>query len=292
MQVEDFVPQVLPASTPRLSDGVPSAPAGSLFVLAAEGGFAVPPRRFRLLFGRGKGEVHVAVGTHDPYVSRLHGVLSCDGREWWLRNEGRLPIYLPDDVMVLAGHELPMESGYTPMFINTPSNRSYLVEVHVVGGADRAGDEAPLQPTREPDVYELSEDERLVLVVLAQRYLRQERYPQPVSWKQVAEDVNRVRDGAGRPWTPKMAAHVVGTVRERLAGGRSPVPGLLREDGVGEPVGNALNHHLIRALLRNTTLMPADLRLLEDGELLEEDGLPEGKRAECGAAEKTQTVEP
>jgi hypothetical protein len=38
----------------------------------------------------------------------------------------------------------------------------------------------------------------------------------------------------------------------------------LREDGVGEPVGNTLNHNLIQALLRNTTLMPADLRLLGD----------------------------
>jgi hypothetical protein len=266
VHAEDFVPQVLPASTPKLSGGVPSAPPGSLFVLAAEGGFAVPPRRFELLFGRGKGEVHVAVGTHDAYVSRLHGTLTCDGREWWLRNDGRLPIYLPGDVMVLAGHELPMEPGYTPMFINTPASRSYLVEAHVVGTPRQEADEVPMLPTRQPDVYELGEDERLVLVALAQRYLRQERHPQPVSWKQVAEDLNRVGGSRrDRPWTAKTAAHVVGAVRERLARGRGPVPGLLREDGVGEPVGNVLNHHLIRALLRNTTLMPADLRLLGEG---------------------------
>jgi hypothetical protein len=260
VQTEDFVPQVLPASTRRLADGVPPAPPGTLFALAAEGGFAVPPRPFQLHFGRGKGEVHVAIGTHDPYVSRLHGVLSCDGREWWLRNEGRLPIYLPDDLMVLSGHELPMECGYTPMFIATPAHRSYLLEVHVVGQPGASGDEVPLLPTREPDIYRLSEDERLVLVVLAQRYLRQERYPQPVSWKQVAEDLNRVSED--RVWTPKVAAHLVGAVRERLAAGRSPVPGILREDGVGEPVGNVLNHNLIRALLKNTTLMPNDLELL------------------------------
>jgi hypothetical protein len=265
VQVEDFAAQVLPASTPRLSEGVPSAPPGSLFVLAAEGGFAVPPRRFELLFGRGRGEVHVPVGTHDPYVSRLHGALRCDGREWWLRNEGRLPIHLPGEVMVLAGHELPMEPGYTPMFIDTPAKHSYLVEAYVVGAPGREGDAPTSPPTRQPeDVYELDEDERLVLVVLAQRYLRQERYPQPVSWKQVAEDLNRVCEGRDRAWTPRTAAHVVGAVRERLAGGRSPVPGLLREDGAGEPVGNVVNHHLIRALLRNTTLMPADLCLLED----------------------------
>jgi hypothetical protein len=274
VQVEDFVPRVLPASTPMLADGVPSAPPGSLFVLAAEGGFAVPPRRFEVLFGRGKGEVHVPVGTHDPYVSRLHGVLSCDGREWWLRNEGRLPIHLPDDLMVLAGHELPMEPGYTPMFITTPSDRSYLVEVHVVGALGREGEEVPPLPTREPDGYDLAEDERLVLVILAQRYLRQERYPQPVSWKQVAEDLNRVGEGQSRRWTPKTAAHVVGAVRERLATGRRPVPGLRCEDGAGEPAANVLNHHLIRALLRNTTLLPADLRLLEEagGGLGADDG--------------------
>jgi hypothetical protein len=268
VQVEDFAAQVLPASTPGLSEGVASAPPGSLFVLAAEGGFAVPPCRFELLFGRGKGEVHVAVGTHDPYVSRLHGVLRCDGREWWLRNEGRLPIYLPGDVMVLAGHELPLEPGYTPMFIDTPANHSYLVEAYVVGAPGCEGDAVPTLKTRQPeDVYELDEDERLVLVVLAQRYLRRERHPQPVSWKQVAEDLNRVCEGRDSAWTPRAAAQVVGAVRERLAGGRSPVYGLRREGGAGVPggpAGNVVNHHLIRALLRNTTLMPADLCLLED----------------------------
>lgn len=260
MQTEEFVPRVLPASTRRLADGVPAAPPGSLFALAADGGFAVPPRPFDLHFGRGKGDVHVALGTNDPYVSRLHGILRCDGREWWLRNAGRLPIHLPGDLMLLSGNELPLEPGYTPLLINTPSPRSYLLEVHVVGPMDGAGDEVPRSPTREPDVYPLSEDERLVLVVLAQRYLRQERYPQPVSWKQVAEDLGRIC--ADREWTPKVAAHVVGRVRERLAAGRSPVPGLRREDGVGEPVGNALNHNLIRALLKNTTLQPRDLDVL------------------------------
>lgn len=269
MEIEDFGPQVLPTSTPRLSDTVPAAPAGSIFVLAAEGGYAAPPRRFALRFGRGRGEVHVVVGTQDPYVSRLHGLLSCDGREWWLRNEGRLPIHLPEEIMLLSGHRLPLGPGYTPMFINTPANRSHLLEAYVVGPAGRLGEELPSQPTQGPEVYELGEDERLVLVVLAQRYLRQERYPQPVSWKQVAEDLNRVCEY--RVWTPKMAAHVVGGVRERLATGRARVPGLLREDGIGEPVGNVLNHNLIRALLKNTTLLPADLRLLE------EDTLPPGQ---------------
>ncbi|HET9168461.1 MAG TPA: FHA domain-containing protein, partial [Actinospica sp.] len=63
MQTEDFAPRVLPASTRRLADGVPCAPPGTLFALGAEGGFAVPPHPFTLHFGRGSGEVHVAVGT-------------------------------------------------------------------------------------------------------------------------------------------------------------------------------------------------------------------------------------
>lgn len=41
MRIEDFVPQVLPASTRSLAGGVPSASPGTIFVLAAEGGFCV-----------------------------------------------------------------------------------------------------------------------------------------------------------------------------------------------------------------------------------------------------------
>jgi hypothetical protein len=183
----DFVPQVLPASMRSLAGGVPPAPPGTLFALAADGGFAVPPRKFTLHFGRERDDVHVAVGVNDPHVSRL-----------------------------------------------------------------------------------LSPVERLVLTVLAQRYLRQERYPQPVSWKQVADDLTRV--AGGREWTPKIAAHIVGAVRERLAEGGNPIRGIRREHGVGEPVGNTLNHNLIQALLKNTTLMPADLHLLGDNDGERSDG--------------------
>jgi hypothetical protein len=53
----------------------------------------------------------VPIGVNDPYVSRLHGVLVCDGREW-TRNKGKLPIQLPGEAMLLSGHELPVEPGY------------------------------------------------------------------------------------------------------------------------------------------------------------------------------------
>lgn len=295
MLIDDCVPRALPASTPRLAGGVPAAVPGTLFALAAEGGFLVPPGRFRLLFGRGGDGVHVVVGSGDPYISRLHGVLSCDGIEWWLRNEGRLPIHLPDGAMVLAGGALALEHGYTPLRISTPARRSHLLEVHVVGqtkgpetgfasdaaiGAGRDGAAgfrdaaasaaAPVAASAcasEGDGGEaaLSEDERLVLVVLAQRYLRRERHPRPVSWTRVAEDLNRVAQG--HAWTPREAALVVGEVRTRLAAG-SRTGG--EPDGDGEDAGTGttgavLNHKLIRALLRSTALLPADLRLLGGG---------------------------
>jgi hypothetical protein len=177
--------------------------------------------------------------------------LSCDGREWWLRNEGRLPIHLPGDTMVLSGRCLPLASGYTPLLIRTPRRIAYLLEVHVVGLGDAAGPQLPPADAERQEPYMLSESERLVLVVLAQRYLRQERYPHPVSWKQVAEDLNRVSQGCG--WTPRSAAHVVDAVRERLS-----------IAGAGAVEGSVLNHQLIRSLLHNTVLLPSDLHLLDE----------------------------
>lgn len=298
MLSEDCVPRALPASTPRLAGGVPPAVPGTLFALAGEGGFLVPPGRFRLLFGRGGDGVHVVVGSGDPYISRLHGVLRCDGIEWWLRNEGRLPIHLPDGAMVLAGGELALEHGYTPLRISTPARRSHLLEVHVVGQSDgpepgsatgarieAGGQDEGLglglglglgpadgatqvsAPNRAPEgdggAAALSEDERLVLVVLAQRYLRRERHPRPVSWTRVAEDLNRVAEG--RSWTPREAALVVGEVRTRLAAGphADAESGGGCQEGAGTgSTGAVLNHKLIRALLRSTALLPGDLRLL------------------------------
>ncbi|MEV0643766.1 FHA domain-containing protein [Phytomonospora sp. NPDC050363] len=259
--VKDFLPQVLSPSTRRLADGVPSAPPGTIFALADAGGYAVPLRKFTLHFGRGRDDVHVPIGVNDPSVSRLHGVLSCDGSEWWIRNTGRLPIEIPGAPMLLSGHEALISPGYTPMLIASRRRPSHLLEIHVVGSGPTDSSEDPHVETRPPDVYDLSLVERMVVTALAQRYLRQEPHPQPVSWRQVADDLNRLPDG--RTWTPKSAEHKVGGVRERLASGRDPIPGILREE-VGEPVGNVLNHNLIQALLRTATLIPEDLALLGD----------------------------
>jgi hypothetical protein len=250
---------------PSLAGGVPEAPPGTILVKAAQGGFAVPPRKFTLYLGRSTLDVHVPVGAGDQYVSRLHGVFTCDGTQWWLRNEGRLPIQMLGEEPLLRGHEILMTSGYTPLTIETPRRRAHWIEVHVVGSPSAADDAGSQVSTLRSGVYGLSPAERLVITALAQRYLRQERYPQPVSWKQVADDVSRA--DPQRTWTVKIAEHTVAGVRKRLSEGRRPIPGLLREDGIGEPVGNTLNHNLIHALLKDATLLPEDLYLLGEEEV-------------------------
>jgi hypothetical protein len=262
VEFEDFEPRALPPSTARLRTVVPDGPPGSIFVLAAEGGYAAPAGGATVRFGRGREAVHVAVGVRDPYISRLQGIFSCDGREWWLRNEGRLPIHLTGDAMVLSGRALPLAAGYTSLLIRTPRKIAYLLEVHVVGPVDALAAAHQCAGARRQEPYLLSESERLVLVVLAQRYLRQERYPHPVSWKQAAEDLNRVNQGCG--WTPRSAAHVVEAVRERLS---------IACAGAAE--AGVLNHQLIRSLLRNTALLPSDLHLLDEETLPADEPEPE-----------------
>lgn len=254
--------RLLPPSTPSLAIGVPPSPAGTLYVLASRGGLAATPRaNFAVLFGRNEPDVHVCVGADDPHVSRCHGRLVCDGTSWWLRNEGRLPIRLPRSTLLLSGEEAPLADGYSPLFIRSSPRREHVLEVRVVGRPARdSGDEvAPDDETLRRPAHELSEEERLVLTSLAQRYLRQDRYPQPQSWKQVAGELNELV--GDERWNAHLAANVVGKVRERLS--RAGVKGLTREE-VGEPVGNALNHNLIHELLETTTLVPPDLRLLGD----------------------------
>jgi hypothetical protein len=257
---EAFGTRLLPASTEPLATGVPPAPIGTLFMLAATGGIAVEPRRnFPVLFGRNEPDVHVCFGADDPYISRTQGRLTCDGAAWWIRNEGRLPLRLPRSVLLLSGEEVSLGEGYTPLFARGAPHREHLLEIRIVGSLQSESSAEPSQGTWPRQTWRLSADERLVLTALAQRYLRQEAYPQPQSWKQVADELNAL--AGERTWNPHRAANVVGEVRHRLS--REGVEGLTRDE-VGEPVGNALNDHLIRELLETTTLAPPDLRLLNE----------------------------
>ncbi|MFD4357728.1 FHA domain-containing protein [Nocardia sp. NPDC058518] len=261
MAKDGFSPQMLSSSMRSLASGVPAAPLGTIFVLGADGGFAVPPGEFRLYFGRSRDDVHVPVGVDDEGVSRRHGVFEYDGQQWRVSNWGHLPIELPDEPLLLNGRQRAFEPGYTPMFIGSRKDRRHLLEVHVVGVPAEKPTEQQHSRTVPPKTYPLSPDEKLVLTALAQRYLRQERYPQPLSWRQVAEELNGRPDE--RMWSPRTVAYIVGVVRERLSMAADPVAGIRIEDGIGDPVGNALNHNLIQALLRSATLAPVDLRMLD-----------------------------
>jgi len=262
MKYPDFLAQMLPVGTRSLVDHVPPAPAGTLFVLAQEGGYAVPPTNHPLLFGRERDEVHVAVGTDDPYVSRKQGVFTWVGREWWLCNTGVRPIELSGS-MLLTGHEQRMEPGFTSLVIRSSERRCHLLEVRVAGGGPDAACCTNAPTERPEDVYELDLQQRMVLTALAQRYLIQDAYPQPLAWKQVAESLNCAPKNS-KVWTSRMVEAKVVEMRRFLSQEKG-VSGLTREE-VGEPVGNMLNHNLILELLRTATLMSQDLSLLGLGE--------------------------
>lgn len=256
----NFPPQPLPPGSP--ADKVSLAPLGTIFVLGPEGGYAVPPRGYTLLFGRDREDVHVPVGVDDPTVSRRHGVFTCTGPdgEWWLRNTGRLPIELPDGALMLTGHTRIIEPGYTPLLINSSKRRSHLMEVRLIGDTDRRPHSATNAKTVDPEtIYELSPQERLVLTALAKCYLEgHDDYPQPMTWHDTARLAN-ASPYSMRTWTHKIAANTVEDVRDRLH--RRGVKGLLRDE-VGTNVGATLSVNLIRELIKTATLSAQDLELL------------------------------
>ncbi|MGP4114759.1 hypothetical protein ACTWP5_28115 [Streptomyces sp. 4N509B] len=264
----------LPKDVGSLSGGPPPGarphPPGTLFVLGAQGGMSVEPDAgFRLLFGRDEPEVHVCVGLGDTYVSRRHGLITRQDSRWLLTNTGRRPIRLAGSRLVLGGDQAELPLGYTPLFILAP-RQEHLLEVRVSASASPPGPgsghgsgygEDVCEASTAEDPRELDDTERLVIACLAQRYLRNEPQPQPLTWAQVAEELNGLRRGADtdRPWTQKRAAHVVAKVRRELS--RKGVYGLV-ESEVPPPVGNALNHNLIIDLLTTVTIGKDDLGLL------------------------------
>lgn len=210
------------------------------------------------LFGRERNEVHVCLGEDDLGVSRHHGTLEYSGGRWRVRNVGHRPIRIDGQFLFPGEQPLPLGTGYTQMFVQTTRGRQHLLEVFVTG----AGSERPAamhtDATEPPNRWALTETERLVLVVFAQRYLLREPYPQPLSWRQAAEQLVGCQPDAG--WTAKRVEHVIHGVRTRLS--RSGVPGLTRAE-VSEPVGNTLNDNLIQELLMTTTLVSMDLALVD-----------------------------
>jgi hypothetical protein len=216
MSTKVFPPQVLPpwvrslaAGIPEPPDGadpLPPAPLGIMFVLGEEVGWAVPPRPFEILFGRDEESVNIPLGVKDKHISRVHGRLVCHGREWTIRNEGRLPILFPGDAMLLAGQERLVQDAYTPVYIGDLSEAVHCLEIRLIGGQRAAGDARADDETVPPLEHHLSIVERLVLTSLAQRYLRALPRAQPMSWRQVADDMRRSPLAGERNWNEGTAA--------------------------------------------------------------------------------------
>ncbi len=251
---------ILPRDFGSLTRGLPpSVRLGTLFVLGLNGGMSVAPdAEFSLVFGRSEPDVHVCVGAEDPHVSRQHGRISRERTHWVLHNVGRLPIRISPSRLVLSGDRAELPTGYTPLFILGPK-QEHLLEVRIAAPAPLAvqGVEYEAQ-TRAREVWPLSPAEKLVIVCLGQRYLRNEPHPQPLTWGQVAAELSELQPG--ERWSERRAAHIVTKVRKRLS--RS-VRGLLEEE-VPPPVGNTLNHNLVMELMVSTTLLTSDLELLRD----------------------------
>jgi hypothetical protein len=252
---------LLPAEIGSLTRGLPPAPPETLFVLGTNGGMRVAPDvEFPLVFGRGEPQVHVCVGAGDPHVSRRHGIITREYSRWVLHNIGRLPIRFPGSRLVLHGDQTQLPAGYTPLFILGP-HQEHLLEVRIAAHALHTGTgDGHEAETRDREVWDLSPVEKLVLVCLSQRYLRQEPQPQPLTWAQVAAELRELRPSES--WSWRRCAHIVTNVRKRLS---RTVPGLLEQD-VPPPVGNALNDNLINELLVTTTIARSDLSLLDEAD--------------------------
>lgn len=250
---------MLPLDHVSLAFGVPVSKPGTLFALSVAGGITLGPKQDRsMLFGRGRPDVHVCVGEDDRRVSRQHGTLTFRDRWWWVDNIGRLPLRLPGSRLLFPGEEpVPLTEGYTPLFLQGSANREHLLELYVAGVDGERPEARHRDVTQPPRIWRLQPDERLVLIVLGQRYLLHEAHPQPLAWRHAADQLAELQPECG--WTPKRVEHMVAAVRTRLS--REGVPGLTREE-VGEPIGNMLNHNLLRELLLSTTLVPPDLMML------------------------------
>ncbi|WP_187369592.1 hypothetical protein [Fodinicola acaciae] len=249
---------VLPRGTGSLARGLPPVEPGTLFVMGVNGGMSVAPDAgFTVIFGRQDPEVHVCVGPDDPHVSRQHGHISFQRSHWVLDNTGRVPIRFPGARLLLSGHRAELPVAYTPLFIVSPE-REHLLEVRIAASrSTTVTGEHHDETTMLGKPWQLTELEHLAVVCLAQRYLRQEPQPQPLTWKDTALAMHDLRPA--EQWTEKRLAHIVKKVRVRLS---EQGVAALTESEVPPPVGNALNHNLIMELLRTTTIVPSDLRLI------------------------------
>ncbi len=250
----------LPRGHDSLALGVPQAVPGAVHALALSGGYSVGPRESRVIyFGRNRPDVHVCIGEDDRQISRRQGELTHSQGRWWLRNIGLRPIRLPRSQWLFVNEAaVPLAEGYTPLVIPGSHEREHLLEVYVTGVSGNRPVPRHADDTEPPQPHQLSGDERLILVVLGQRYLLHEPSPQPLTWLQAATQLGELQPAAR--WTESKVAHRVAAVRERLS--KAGVGKIVREE-LEEPIGNALNDNLLKELLLSTTLRPEDLAVLD-----------------------------
>ncbi|MBC9725371.1 FHA domain-containing protein [Streptomyces sp. TRM68367] len=247
-----------------LARGVAPAKPGTLHARTVTGDLNAPPRPgLTLRFGRGdKPDVDLGVGVDDLRVSRRHGELTYRQGHWWLRNTGQQLVRLPRGRMMHATTEpIPLATGYTPLFVKGSGYREHLVELYVAGHDDQGPVSRRRAETLRPETWALNDDERLLLVVLGQRYLLYEEEPRPLTYAMAAKQLGYLRPDDN--WTERRIEHRIEAVRKRLdrTGFRYP---LMHDKSQGRPNDNALLQNLLKGLVESTTLVPPDLELMED----------------------------
>ncbi|WP_280370531.1 hypothetical protein [Nocardia wallacei] len=254
--------QRLPASHDSLARGVSAPVAGTVSALSLVGGVSFGPKEGRkVVFGRNRPLVHVCVGENDLRISRHQGTLVCGNGRWWVRNLGAQPIRVAESCLLFRDEDpVALEPGYTPLFIRGSERREHLLEIFVSNAELHEPGPRHRHVTSPAVSYDLTDAERLALVVLGQRYLRHEARPQPWTWDATARLLAYLEPDAG--WKRRRVEDLVLGVRLRLCG--LGVSGLTADE-VPQPIGNMLNHNLIQELMLSGTLVPRDLALIDFG---------------------------
>jgi hypothetical protein len=251
-------------SPDSLARGAEPARPGTLHARSVTGGIKVPPRPGATIrFGRGeRPEIDLPIGEDDLRVSRRHGELTFRKKQWWLRNTGQQLVRLPHGrLMHLSSEPVPLAVGYTPVFVRGSGYREHLVELFVTGYETPGPSPRRRAPTLPPKVWPLDDDERLLLVVMGQRYLLYEDGPRPLTYRQAAEQLSYLRPGT--QWSERRIEYKIATLRRRLHEGSFPYP-LLHDGDGGTPWDNNLIHNLLKGLVESTTLVPPDLELIDE----------------------------
>lgn len=269
-----------------LAYGVPPAKPNTLYAHSTAGGIKVAPKPGQTVrFGRGSHKderaVDLRVGIGDQQVSRQHGELTYRQGHWWLRNIGQQLLRLPrGQLMHTSTEPVPLAAGYTPLFVKGSGYREHVVELYVTDHDVPPPDLPYDATTRPPKRWSLSDDERLVLVALGQRYLLYEADPRPLTYRETAAELECLRPEAvwGQRWADKRSALTAAEFRKRLEKKVErtveKVRNRLEKSGdfaydlrlpePGGPCDDTLKRNLLRGLVESTTLVPPDLALLDD----------------------------